>query len=261
MKRLLALLTAILLVMVSFVGCGTDEPQESSEPDSVSEDLSGHTLKVFCGAGMTKPFQEIADAFKSATNCDIEITFANAAQIQTQINTAEEGDIFIAGSEEEVKPVQEAVAESIPLVKHIPVIAVQKGNPKGISSMEDLAKPEVEILIGDPQSTPIGKIAVKAFEDAGIKDKVNIVANTATAPAMATALAAGEADLAIVWKENVGDDAIEILDMAHMEKYIKTIPAAILKYSQDADALEAFIDYLGNDEAKGIWIKHGYELI
>ena len=33
---------------------------------------------------MTKPFQEIADAFKAETGCEMDIAFANAAQIQTQ---------------------------------------------------------------------------------------------------------------------------------------------------------------------------------
>ena len=33
---------------------------------------------------MTKPFQEIADAFKAETGCEMNIAFANAAEIQTQ---------------------------------------------------------------------------------------------------------------------------------------------------------------------------------
>lgn len=233
-----------------------DKPAAAALPD-----LSGHTLSIYCGAGMTKPFQEIADAFKVATKCEMEITFANAAQIQTQINTAQEGDMFIAGSTEELKPVEEAVAGSIPLVKHIPVIAVQSGNPKAIAGLKDLAKSGVEVIIGDPESTPIGKIAMKAFEDAGIKDTVKIAANTPTAPAMATALAAGEADAAIVWKENANAQGIEIVAAADMEKYIKTIPAASLKYADDADALAAFVAYLNGQAAKDIWVKHGYELV
>lgn len=232
-----------------------DKPLATALPD-----LSGHTLSIYCGAGMTKPFQEIADAFKAATKCEMEITFANAAQIQTQINTAQEGDMFIAGSAEELKPVEAAVVNSVPLVKHIPVIAVQKGNPKAIAGLKDLAKSGVEVIIGDPESTPIGKIAMKAFEDAGIKDTVKIAASTPTAPAMATALAAGEADAAIVWKENAKAEGIEILATADMEKYIKTIPAASLTYADDTDALTAFVAYLNGQAAKDIWVKHGYEL-
>lgn len=290
MKRILAFLVMTFMLAAMAFGCAatpaaqapTAEPAEEAPAAPVPEapadtpatqleegvgapdalpDLSGHTLSIYCGAGMTKPFQEIADAFKAASNCEMEITFANAAQIQTQINTAKEGDMFIAGSTDELKPVEEAVVSSVPLVKHIPVIAVQSGNPKAINGLADLAKEGVEVIIGDPESTPIGKIAMKAFEEAGIKDTVKISANTTTAPAMATALAAGEADAAIVWKENAGAEGIEIPDTADMEKYIKTIPAASLQYADDADALAAFLTYLNGQDAKDIWMKYGYELV
>lgn len=48
----------------------------------------------------------------------------------------------------------------------------------------------MSLIIGDIDSTPIGKIAKKALTDAGIFDKVRIEASTATAPQMATAIAA-----------------------------------------------------------------------
>jgi molybdate transport system substrate-binding protein len=79
---------------------------------------------------MTKPFTEISDAFKAATGCTMQVTFANAGQIQSQIGVAQEGDLFIAGSAEEVKPVDDYVKASVNMVKHIPVLAVAAGNPK-----------------------------------------------------------------------------------------------------------------------------------
>lgn len=123
--------------------------------------LTGHTLMIYCGAGMTKPFQEIADSFKSATGCVMNVTYANAGQIQSQITTSEEGDMFIAGSAEELKPVESYVSESKALVKHIPVLAVQSGNPKNITSLSSLAGEGIALIIGDVDSTPIGKIAKK----------------------------------------------------------------------------------------------------
>ena len=47
---------------------------------------------------MTQPFTEIADAFTQATGCEMNVTYANAAQIQTQIKETQQGDFFIAGS-------------------------------------------------------------------------------------------------------------------------------------------------------------------
>ena len=238
MKRnVLGILLAGAIGAALITGCGaassgtarSSAPQQTQEsapedgdagksaPDT--PDLTGHTLMIYCGAGMTKPFQEIADSFKAATGCEMNVTYANAGQIQSQITTSEEGDMFIAGSAEELKPVESYVSESKALVKHIPVLAVQSGNPKNITSLAGLAEEGVSLIIGDIDSTPIGKIAKKALTDAGIFDKVQIEASTATAPQMATAIAAGEADAAIIWKENCDAEGVEIVDNSGLEDY------------------------------------------
>ena len=237
-------------------------PEDGDAGKSAADtpDLTGHTLMIYCGAGMTKPFQEIADSFKAATGCEMNVTYANAGQIQSQITTSEEGDMFIAGSAEELKPVESYVSESKALVKHIPVLAVQSGNPKNITSLAGLAEEGVSLIIGDIDSTPIGKIAKKALTDAGIFDKVRIEASTATAPQMATAIAAGEADAAIIWKENCDAQGVEIVDNSGLEDYIKTIPAASLSCSADHDARQAFLDYLNSGDVQEIWLKYGYEI-
>ena len=279
MKRnVLGILLAGAIGAALITGCGaassgtarSSAPQQT--PESAPEDgdagksapdtpdLTGHTLMIYCGAGMTKPFQEIADSFKAATGCEMNVTYANAGQIQSQITTSEEGDMFIAGSAEELKPVESYVSESKALVKHIPVLAVQSGNPKNITFLAGLAEEDVSLIIGDIDSTPIGKIAKKALTDAGIFDKVQIEASTATAPQMATAIAAGEADAAIIWKENCDAQGVEIVDNSGLEDYIKTIPAASLSCSADHDARQAFLDYLNSGDVQEIWLKYGYEI-
>lgn len=279
MKRnVLGILLAGAIGAALITGCGaassgtarSSAPQQT--PESAPEDgdagksapdtpdLTGHTLMIYCGAGMTKPFQEIADSFKAATGCEMNVTYANAGQIQSQITTSEEGDMFIAGSAEELKPVESYVSESKALVKHIPVLAVQSGNPKNITSLAGLTEEGVSLIIGDIDSTPIGKIAKKALTDAGIFDKVQIEASTATAPQMATAIAAGEADAAIIWKENCDAQGVEIVDNSGLEDYIKTIPAASLSCSADHDARQAFLDYLNSGDVQEIWLKYGYEI-
>ena len=219
-------------------------------------------LNIYCGAGMTDPFQQIADAFEDETGCLMNITFANAAQIQTQIDTTQEGDYFIAGSADEVKPVEQYVDASTPLVKHIPVIAVPSANPKGVAGLADLANCD-SLLIGDPESTPIGKIAKKALTDAGIWDALQekgVITTTTTAPQIATALASGEGDAGIVWKENVKADGAKVLDTPDLDSYVKTVPAARLTFVQNAEAADAFDAFLQTTTAKNIWQSYGYEL-
>jgi len=266
MKKSSVIMLFLLIVSMSFgvmVACSS-KPKDSAAaalPANTTKALDGKTMQVYCGAGMTKPFEEIAKSFKEETGCEINIVYANAAQIQTQIKTTEEGDLFIAGSADELKPVEEYVADRKDIVKHIPVLVVKKGNPLSITGLNDLAKEGVEVVLGDADATPIGKIANKAFSDLGILKSVNVVARTTTAPEIFTALSVGECDAIIVWKENVSGSDMEIVNTADLDAYIKTVPAASLKCSKNTEALNEFIAFLDKDKAKDIWKNYGYEVL
>lgn len=235
----------------------------SSQAVSVeaAQDLTGQNLMIYCGAGMQQPFEEIAAAFSEETGCEMNVTYANAAQLQTQITQSQEGAFFIAGSADEVKPVEEYVVSSTDLVKHIPVLAVAEGNPKGITGIADLAREDVTTVTGDAEATPIGKIAKKAFQDFGVTDQVTLAATTTTAPQLATVIALGEADAAIIWKENCNTEGVEICQTTDLDKYVKTVPAARLSFAADDPAADAFAEYLAGQEAAGIWAEYGYEQV
>ena len=70
MKKLLSLTLSALLALSMLAGCSSPAPAETdpavettpaaAETTPAAADLSGHTLLVFCGAGMKDPFAEIA---------------------------------------------------------------------------------------------------------------------------------------------------------------------------------------------------------
>ena len=262
-------ITAACAMVLALAGCSSGGSssqggEQAAEPAAEEQaSLEGKELNIYCGAGMTDPFQEIADAFEAETGCTMNVTFANAAQIQTQITTTEEGDFFIAGSADELKPVADYVEQQTDLVKHIPVLAVPADNPKNITGLADLANCE-RVLVGDPESTPIGKIAQNALTKLGLWDAMtanNVLTTTTTAPQISTALANNEGDAGIVWKENVTDDGAVIVETTDLDAFVKTIPAAQLTCAADADAVAAFSEFLQTDTAWDIWAEYGYERV
>ncbi len=110
------------------------------------------------------------------------------------------------------------------------MLAVPASNPANINGIADLANAQ-RVLVGDPESTPIGKIAKKALTDAGLWDSLmnaGVITTTTTAPQIATALANGEGDAGIVWKENVKGDGVSIVDTTDLDGLVRVIPAAQL---------------------------------
>ena len=99
--------------------------------------------------------------------------------------------------------------------------------------------------------------------DAGIWEDLqsrNAVTTTTTAPQIASALASGEGDAGIVWKENVKVDGATIVETTDLDAYVKVIPAALLTSVADEAAAAEFQGFLGSAEVQEIWKKYGYEL-
>lgn len=216
-------------------------------------------LQVYCGAGLAKPFQHITKAFHVKTGQRIEASYSNAGQSQSQIRLAQEGDIFVAGSVEELKPIQQFVQAQKNIVRHIPVLAVAKGNPHNVQSMNDLKG--LRLVLGDGKATPIGKVGDAALRKSKIQKDVNIVSRATTAPAVAMALKVAECDAIIVWKENVMQDSMDIIDVPELTSMIKTVPAASLTFSKNTALRQEFLQFLDTDTVKNIWKQFGYEVI
>ena len=86
-------IAAACALVLALAGCSSGGSssqggEQAAEPAAEEQaSLEGKELNIYCGAGMTDPFQEIADAFEAETGCTMNVTIANAAQIQTQITT------------------------------------------------------------------------------------------------------------------------------------------------------------------------------
>ena len=107
----------------------------------------------------------------------------------------------------------------------------------------------------------VDSILSQTFTDFEVKEKVNLAATTTTAPQLATVIGLGEADAAIIWKENCNAEGVEICETPDMDAYVKTVPAARLSFDGESDAAAAFLAFLNSDAAKEIWQKYGYELV
>ncbi len=262
-SRLYILLAVALLT----AGCGSQQnlATTSGTPgDNGKQGVEGKSILVYCGAGLRKPMDELGKMFQEETGIMVELSFGGSAQCTAQILTTEKGDVFMPGDVAELQPLTEKgkVKLQKPVVLHIPVLAVPKGNPAGIKSLQDMAKQGVKVALGDPQSCPIGKVADKILKDQGLLEEVepNVVVRTANVSELFTYLALQQADAAIIWEDNlVGDDKIEAVSVPEMKQYIKTVPVASLKFSQQPEAATQFMDFVTSEKAMAVWKKWGFK--
>jgi molybdate transport system substrate-binding protein len=222
------------------------------------------SLAVYCGAGLNKAATEIGTLFEKEHGVSILYNFAGSYTLLSQLEIVNKGDVFIPGEDYymEIASAKKLVENPVPIAFHIPVIGVPKGNPKHITSIEDLAKPGIRLGLGDPKAAAIGKTAVDILKKNGLEQQVrkNVVTLTATVNELTVYVALNQVDAVITWEDNALTAAakMDIVPIPEDRNMIKTIPAAVLAYSAQKQPAQQFIDFLLSPQAKEIFKKHGF---
>lgn len=226
-------------------------------------------LRVFSGAGLMKPMEELRKNFEQQHDVSIEVHYGSSGEIFGMLSMGQECDVFIPGA---AKYTMDAVKNGwidedsiIKLVKHIPAILVPAGNPAGVNSLEDLAGPGVKVALGDPKSPAIGKVAKKMLQKQGLWEAVqpNIAVLAPTANQLLIYAALGQADATINWLDvsTWADDKgkIQIVRIDPEKNMIKDIPTALHVSAVDKPLAARLNEYIGSEEGLRIWEKHGFE--
>jgi molybdate transport system substrate-binding protein len=244
MKRTIIFMVAILFCSAIALGC-IEEAQDATTTDETSGELTRpeteetHSLLVYCGAGIRKPMDELGSLF------------------------FEKGDVYMPGAtyyfdiakEKGITDYEQRVAY------HVPVIAVPEGNPAGITSLADLTKPGVTVILGDSKAAAIGKLANAILEKNGLYDAVanNTIARGATVNELVVYTSMKQADASIIWADLVvNSKKMEIVEIPREQNIIKIIPIGTLVSSEQKDAATKFVDFVASPEGKAIFEKHGF---
>ena len=258
-----------LIIITVFLGCtgtqksvqgdsNTTKNLETQVDTSANKNYDGKSLLVYCAAGINNPMNAIGEKFKEKYGTDVQFTYANSTELISQMEITKKGDLCILASVEDYQTAKDKklIKDEKELAKHIPAIAVPKGNPANIKSLKDFEKSGVKIIIGDPQVTPLGKLANKLFEKQGVLDAVknNTVATFSTVNEVVTFLSQGKGDCSIVWEDNIlnASKDLDLISIPESENMIKTIPICTLQSSSEKELSQEFMNYAASDEAKEI---------
>lgn len=269
MKRTAIFMVTILFCSAIALGC----IEEAQEPATTTDETSGelthpatkepHSLLVYCGAGMRKPMDELGSLFFEEYGISVNYNYAGSNTLLSQMELTQKGDVYMPGAtyyfdiakEKGITDYEQRVAY------HVPVIAVPEGNPAGITSLADLTKPGVTVILGDSKAAAIGKLGNKILEENGIYDTVanNTIARGATVNELVVYTSMKQADASIIWEDLVvNSEKMEIVEIPREQNIVKIIPIGTLTFSEKKDVARKFVDFVASREGKAIFEKHGF---
>jgi molybdate transport system substrate-binding protein len=163
---------------------------------------AGGVLQVWSCGGLAEGFGELNAAFERRAGVRVDYTGAFAAALGKSLLGGARTDVFGGRVLDLARKLREAgqMAYFRPLCFTSYVLVTPRGNPAGVRSIEDLARPGVRVVLA-PEASPPGGQAVQAIlKAAGIAERVgaNTVVRGSCVQRTVTQLAAGEGDASIV---------------------------------------------------------------
>jgi molybdate transport system substrate-binding protein len=144
----------------------------------------------------------------------------------------------------------------------VPAICVKRGNPKGIHTLEDLARDDVRVGMGNPETVCVGLYAHEILCRAGLWDEVKIrIENRYASSCSSTEslLVLDQADAIMGWDvfEHWDPDAIEaiLIDPEYLPR-AAYIPGAVSTYAADLEKARDFLNFIVSKKA--IYGAEGY---
>jgi molybdate transport system substrate-binding protein len=246
--RLAAVLVAVALALA---GCGGDEPSGGSS-------AAPGELKVFAAASLTAAFTQLGERFTAASGgTKVTFNFAGSQALATQVQQGAPADVFASADTTNMDKVRDLVGTPQPFASNLLAIVVEKGNPRGVMTLGDLASSELKVVLA-AEEVPAGKYAKHVLDQAGVR--VQPVSQEDNVKAVVTKVSLGEADAGIVYVTDVtaGGGKVEGVDIPQDQNVVATYPIATVKASRAQDQAQAFLDLVLSAEGQRVLEQHGF---
>ncbi len=198
------------------------------------------TLMLYCAAGTRPAVDAVVAEYEKEYGVKVQVQYGGSNTLLSQLAHAEMGDLYIAADMNYIRQAREKglLKESIPIGKVRPVIAVSKGNPKNITSIDDLLRDDVKTALGSPDQAAIGRKTKKLLGASGDWEKLNAhVTETGTfeptVSGVANLVKLGAVDAAIIWDTTVKMYApdLEAIEVPELNKGLSDVVIGVLTSS------------------------------
>lgn len=240
----------------------------------------GSTVRVFSARACASPLREAAELYEKQTGTRVEISVCSRHCAQSEAEEAvgttgghdflEEiaedaiHDLAIGGAEfllddGEVRGIVQR-GQRRTIVYRRSAIIVPPGNPKGVRSLEDMARPGVRVAVS------VLDCLKGLWEDitsrAGLLDPIrrNITFHANGCIAIVEAVAQGKVDAGFGWSAfaHLAPNRLEIVELPKAQQIWRGTGIGLLSFSKNPALATRFMDFLTTPEARQFYRNYGW---
>ncbi len=221
-------------------------------------------LHVFFSFLVARPIKKCADGFTAKFGTKFNFNVNKAEILIEEIAKTREGDLLTCGSEFILDHAQlkglvlKETRKS--LGSRTSAILVQKGNPKKVKSMSDLAKKGVQV--GVSVSGCLTGVWDDLATKAGYAEQIrkNTVAYADGCGELMSFTNKKKVDAILGWDafKNLNMETMDRIDLPEDLQVQRSTAIGVISYSRNKELAVKFIDFLVSEEGKRIYEEYGW---
>jgi molybdate transport system substrate-binding protein len=244
--RVSAVLTVVAVLAVAGCGGGSSGDPGASAPES-------RTLTVLAAASLTESFDALEEEFENAhPGVDVRISYGGSSDLAQQVVNGAPADVFAAANDSTMKTVSDAgLADGSPTVfaTNVLQIATAPGNPKGIGSFADLARPDLTVVVCAPP-VPCGSAAQRIEQATGVA--LHPASEEQDVKSVLSRVSTGNADAGLVYVTDVksAGDSVQGVSFPEADEAVNNYPIAALADAPQPELAREFVGLVTGDAGR-----------
>lgn len=216
--------------------------------------LPAGELAVSAAASLTEVFERLATRFETThPGTTVRLNIAGSQQLASQILDGAPVGVFASADERQIRRVVEAGLAATPpraFARSRLAIAVEPGNPRGITGLADLARSDLTVVLAAGE-VPAGQYTRRLLHRAGVEVQPDSLETDVRSVLAKVAL--GEADAGIVYATDIRAAAgrVTAVPLSGAE-VTATYTVAVLETASTPALARAFLDLVVSGEGREV---------
>lgn len=270
MKLPATIAAACVFALVAACSAG---PGSSPSPSSGASSSGGSaSLTVYAAASLKSVLAKVKETYEAShPGTTLTITTDSSAALETKIEQAAPADVFLSADTSNPQKLVDKGLAAGALVKFAGnklTVIVPAGNPAGIASPADLAKPGVKIVAAE-DGVPISKYAGQLIDNLAKQQdypadfrtaySANVVSKEDNVAAVVAKIELGEGDAGIVYVTDAkASGKVKTIDVPDAANVSATYGGVVVKASTAGAAADAFLRWLTGSDGQAILASFGF---
>jgi molybdate transport system substrate-binding protein len=222
---------------------------------------NGSSLVVLAAASLTEAFDEIGRRFEAAhPGVRVRFGYDASSTLVRQVVAGAPAGVLATADELTMQQAVDGGGVDAPAVfaRNRLALVVRHGNPEGIRSLADLARPGLVVVLCAEQ-VPCGRLGRHALERAGVRAQPRSLEPNVKGVVSKVLLGEADAGIAYVTDVMAAAGAVEGVPVPDHHNVVAIYPIAVARAAPDRAAADAFVAYVRSPAGQSVLERFGFQ--